>query len=107
MMTNNDFGKTIVQLRKEKGLTQIQLAEQLNVTDKAISRWETGKNFPDIEIFEDLSKILDISISELLEGKRIEKEKLFDVSEEHIVKQIKKNRKSKKVFNEYIECIYK
>lgn len=97
-MNTYDFGKFLSQLRKEKGLTQIQLAEQLNVTDKAISRWETGKNFPDIEIFEDLSKILDISISELLEGKRIEKDKLFDVSEEHIVKQIKKNRKSKKVY---------
>lgn len=104
-MNTYDFGKFLSQLRKEKGLTQIQLAEQLNVTDKAISRWETGKNFPDIEIFEDLSKILDISISELLEGKRIEKEKLFDVSEEHIVKQIKKNRKSKKLYMIIISVI--
>lgn len=104
-MNTYDFGKFLSQLRKEKGLTQIQLAEQLNVTDKAISRWETGKNFPDIEIFEDLSKILDISISELLEGKRIEKEKLFDVSEEHIVKQIKKNKKAKKVYMIIISVI--
>ena len=104
-MNTYDFGKFLSQLRKEKGLTQIQLAEQLNVTDKAISRWETGKNFPDIEIFEDLSKILDISISELLEGKRLEKEKLFDVSEEHIVKQIKKNRKSKKLYMIIISVI--
>ena len=104
-MNTYDFGKFLSQLRKEKGLTQIQLAEQLNVTDKAISRWETGKNFPDIEIFEDLSKILDISISELLEGKRIEKDKLFDVSEEHVVKQIKKNRKSKKIYMIIISVI--
>ena len=47
-----------------------------------------------VEIFEDLSKVLDVSISELLEGKRIEKENLFTVSEEHIVTQIKKNRKN-------------
>ena len=97
-MNTHDFGKFLCQLRKEKGLTQIQLAEKLHVTDKAISRWETGKNFPDIEIFEDLSKALDISISELLEGKRIEKEKLFVVSEENVVKQIKKNKKSKKKY---------
>lgn len=97
-MNTYDFGKFLSQLRKEKNLTQVQLAEKLHVTDKAISRWETGKNFPDIEIFEDLSKILDVSVSELLVGKRIEKEKLFDVSEEHIVTQIKKNKKSKKKY---------
>ena len=93
-MNTHEFGKFLSQLRKEKGLTQLQLAEKLNVTDKAISRWETGKNYPDIEIFEDLSKILDISISELLEGKRIEKENLLSVSQEHVVEQIKKNKKS-------------
>ncbi len=97
-MNTYEFGKFLAQLRKEKGLTQIQLAEKLNVTDKAVSRWETGKNYPDIEIFRELADILDISISELLEGKRIEKEKLFTVSEEHIVKQIQKNKKSKKKY---------
>lgn len=97
-MNTYEFGKFLAQLRKEKGLTQMQLAEQLSVTDKAISRWETGKNYPDIEIFEELSSVLDVSISELLEGKRIEKEKLFTVSEEHIVKQIKNNKKNNKKY---------
>ena len=97
-MNTYEFGKFLAQLRKEKGLTQIQLAEQLNVTDKAISRWETGKNYPDIEIFEDLSNVFDVSISELLEGKRIEKENLFSVSEGQIVKQIKNNKKSNKKY---------
>lgn len=97
-MNTQDFGKFISELRKEKGMTQLQLAEKLNVTDKAVSRWETGKNFPDIEIFEDLSKILEVSVSELLEGKRIEKEELITVSEEHIVKQIKKNKKHRKIY---------
>ncbi len=95
-VNNLEFGKFLAQLRKEKGLTQVQLAEKLNVTDKAISRWETGKNYPDIELFKDLSNILDVSVSELLEGKRIEKEKLFTVSEEHIVEQIRSSKKSNK-----------
>lgn len=103
-MNTHDFGQFLYQLRKEKGLTQIQLAEKLNVTDKAVSRWETGKNYPDIELFEDLSNILDVSVSELLEGKRVEKEKLFEVSEEQIVNQIKKRKKSDKKYRVII-CI--
>ncbi len=103
-MNTYEFGKFLSQLRKEKGLTQLQLAEKLNVTDKAISRWETGKNYPDIEIFEDLSKILDVSVSELLEGKRIEHENLLSVSQEHVVEQIKKNKKSGKHYR-IIICI--
>ena len=103
-MNTRDFGQFLYQLRKEKGLTQIQLAEKLNVTDKAISRWETGKNYPDIELFEDLSNILDVSVSELLEGKRVEKEKLFEVSEEQIVNQIKKRKKSNKKYRVII-CV--
>ena len=103
-MNTHDFGRFLYQLRKEKGLTQIQLAEKLNVTDKAISRWETGKNYPDIELFEDLANILDVSVSELLEGKRVEKEKLFEVSEEQIVNQIKKKKKSDKKYR-LIICI--
>ena len=97
-MNTQDFGRFISELRKEKGMTQLQLAEKLNVTDKAVSRWETGKNFPDIEIFEDLSKILEVSVSELLEGKRIEKEELITISQEQVVTQIKKNKKNKKVY---------
>ena len=104
-MNTQDFGKFIAELRKEKGMTQLQLAEKLNVTDKAVSRWETGKNFPDIEIFEDLSKILEVSISELLEGKRIKKEELISISEEHIVKQIKKNKKHKKIYSVIIALV--
>ncbi len=97
-MNTKEFGKFLTELRKEKGYTQIQLAEMLNVTDKAISRWETGKNYPDIEMFQNLSNVLGISISELLEGKRIAKEQLFKKSEEQVVKQIKKNKKMAKKF---------
>ena len=60
----------ITELRKEKGMTQKQLAEALNVTDKAVSKWERGLSFPDISMLEPLSELLDISIMELLAGER-------------------------------------
>lgn len=71
-MNNQDFGKFINSLRKEKHLTQKELAERLGVTDKAVSCWENGKNYPDIEILEILGKELDVSISELIACKKIE-----------------------------------
>ena len=96
-VTTNDFGKFLAQLRKEKGLTQVELAERLNVSDKAVSRWETGKNYPDISLFQSISNVLDISISELLEGKRVNAEELVSVSEGHTIHQMKQNKKLKRV----------
>lgn len=61
-------GKTIKELREKRKLTQKELAENINVSDKTISKWETGKGLPDIGIMEELSKALGISIGELLTG---------------------------------------
>ncbi len=60
--------------RKEKGLTQQELAEKLNVTEKAISRWETGRGTPDISLLVPLAEQLDVSVSEILNGKEDKKE---------------------------------
>ncbi len=60
--------------RKEKGLTQEELAQKINVTEKAISRWETGRGTPDISLLVPLAEELDISVSELLKGKEDKKE---------------------------------
>ena len=68
MSDNNIFGDTIVLLRKEKGLTQKELADKLGVTDKAVSRWETGKNYPDIEVLKKLADVLEVSVDDLLQG---------------------------------------
>ena len=70
-MNTEKTGSFIAELRKEKGLTQAQLAEQLHVSDKAVSRWETGRGFPDIGSLEDLSEKLEVSVAELLKGERI------------------------------------
>lgn len=104
-MNTVDFGKFVTELRKEKGFTQKQLAEMLDVTDKAVSRWETGKNYPDIEMFERLSAVFGVTVSELLEGKRIPKENLNHVSEVQVIEQIKNNKRSKKRYRIIIAVV--
>lgn len=61
-------GKTIRELREKRNLTQKELAEKIHVSDKAVSKWETGKGLPDIGIVEELAKALGVSIGELLTG---------------------------------------
>ena len=74
MANSKATGTFIAECRKEKGLTQKALGEKLNVTDRAVSKWETGRSFPDVAILEDLCQELGISVSELLAGKKIEAE---------------------------------
>lgn len=69
-MDNSKTGALIKELRKEKGLTQSQLAERLHITDRAVSKWERGLCAPDIALLEPLSAILGVSVVELLEGNR-------------------------------------
>ena len=71
-MDKNITGRFIAELRKQKGFTQKELAEKLIVTDKAISRWETGKGLPDTSLLKPLGDVLGVSITELLSGKKIE-----------------------------------
>ncbi len=66
------IGKFICSTRKQQGMTQEQLGEHLGVTNKTVSRWETGKYMPDVDKLQDLSVILGISINELLAGERID-----------------------------------
>lgn len=75
-MDNMQFGAFVAQLRKEKGLTQKELADLLNVTDKAVSKWETGKGFPDVKLLEPLARALGVSLVELMQGRRQEAETL-------------------------------
>lgn len=71
-MDQGKIGRFISTMRKGQGLTQEQLGEMLGVTNKTISRWETGKYMPDIDKLQALSEILGVSINELLSGERIE-----------------------------------
>lgn len=69
-MDNLKFGSFIAELRKEKNMTQKELADRLHVTDKAVSKWETGKGFPDLKLMEPLAEELGVSLVELLQGRR-------------------------------------
>ena len=80
-INNEEFGQFLTKLRKEKGLTQKQLAEQLYLSDKAVSKWERGLSLPDISLLMPLAKILGVTTTELLSGKKIESDTPFTVQE--------------------------
>lgn len=84
-------GQLIAARRRELGLSQTELAEKLHVTDKAISRWETGRGMPAVDSLEPLAEVLDLSVSELLSGKRLTPEELPKAAGGQIVESMKQN----------------
>lgn len=86
-MDNIRFGAFVAQLRKEQGLTQKELADRLNVTDKAVSKWETGKGFPDVKLLEPLAQALGISLVELIRGEKDPRDSLTAAEAEAVVSQ--------------------
>ena len=71
-MDNIKIGKFISEIRKERGLTQEEFASAIGVSQKTVSRWETGRNMPDYSILSSICDTLEISITELLNGKKID-----------------------------------
>lgn len=93
------IGRFIAESRKKVKLTQIQLAEKLGITDKAISKWETGKSMPDTAIMLQLCDILEISVNELLSGEKISMENTNQKNEQLLLDMSKElERKSKTVW---------
>ena len=91
-MDQQQIGSFIRQCREAGGLTQQQLADKLGVTNKAVSKWETGKSMPDVALFEPLCRELEISLSELLAGRRIEEEERGAVAEQLLAESISSNK---------------
>ena len=85
-MNQEKIGKFIFELRKEKSITQRELADKLGVTDRAISHWENGRRLPDYSLLKDISNELDISINELLAGERLTEKDLKQKADENIIK---------------------
>ena len=84
-------GKFIVQCRHEKNLTQKELGDRLNVTDRAVSKWENGRSFPDVNLIEEICRELDIEVSELLAGKKIEPEHYKEETEKMLMGTVREN----------------
>ncbi len=81
-------GQFIAQIRKEKEMTQRQLAEELFISDKTVSKWETGKGMPEVSLMLPLCEVLGISVNELLCGERLSEENYRERAEENIVNLI-------------------
>lgn len=79
------IGKFIAFCRKSQSLTQAQLAEKLDITDRAISKWETGKSMPDSSIMLKLCDILKITVNELLKGERVDMKEYYKAAEENLL----------------------
>ena len=84
MLDQEKTGKYIAEKRKQLGMTQKQLAEQVGITDKAVSKWERGKSIPDSAVMEELCEVLNISINEFFSGEDIREEDYSDKAEENI-----------------------
>lgn len=114
------IGKFISENRKLKELTQEKLAEKLNVSKNAVSKWERGLNLPDVSIMQDLCATLDISLNELFAGEKISEENYKEVAEQNLMEALensafsikektafyKKKWKKENLFRIILMCIF-
>ena len=100
-----DTGKEISAARTAKGLTQKQLAKKLGVTDKAVSKWERGLNYPDITLLKPISEMLEISVVKLLCAEEEPAEKVLDIINEMSVYE-KKTEKTALLFRSIVSVIF-
>ena len=87
-MNQEKIGKFIASCRKQKNITQQELAEKLGVSDRTIGNWENGRNMPDLSLFKPLCKELDISLNDFLSGERVTEKEYQEKLEENIVKTL-------------------
>ena len=101
-MNQDKIGKFISECRKNKRMTQSDLAEKLGVTDKSVGNWENGRNMPDLALFKPLCEELGITINELMSGEKISKDKYQEKFEENIVNTIDYSTKRIKKYSHVI-----
>lgn len=95
-MNQEKIGKFIAACRKEQGFTQAFLAEKLGITDRAVSKWETGRSMPDVSIMLRLCGELNITVNELLTGDHIAVDNYKEKAEENLIELQKKRARAQK-----------
>jgi len=90
------IGRFIAERRKEQKLTQMQLAEKLGITDRAVSKWETGKSLPDVSIMLELCGLLKITVNDLLSGEVVSMNNYNEKSEKNLLEMIKQKEQADK-----------
>lgn len=95
-MEKKKIGNFISEMRKQEKMTQKELAERLNVTDKAISRWETGKGIPDIVSLQELSSCFKVSINEILCGEKVADTDIRNTADQIMIGVLKKEKKTRR-----------
>lgn len=95
-MDQAKIGKFIAECRKKQGITQIQLAEQLGITDRAVSKWETGRSLPDSAIMLDLCRILEITVNDLLSGEVVIMENYNKEMENKLLEMVRQKESADK-----------
>ncbi|MCR4867080.1 MAG: helix-turn-helix domain-containing protein [Lachnospiraceae bacterium] len=93
-MDQEKIGKFIAACRKEKGFTQASLAEKLGITDRAVSKWETGKSLPDASIMMELCELIGTNVNELLTGERIALDEYTKKAEQSLIEMQAKAEKA-------------
>lgn len=89
-------GKFIKANRKEKNLTQREVAEKLSISEKTVSKWETGNGLPEVSLMLPLCELLGISVNELLSGERLDEKQYYNKAEENIMDLLKEKAEAKK-----------
>ena len=89
-------GQFIKAMRKEKNFTQREIAERLNISEKTVSKWETGNGLPEVSLMLPLCELLGISVNELLSGERLDEKRYFEKAEQNIMSLIEEKAEAKK-----------
>lgn len=99
------IGQFIKALRKEKSLTQREVAKKLNISEKTVSKWETGNGLPEVALMMPLCELLAINVNELLSGERLDEKRYFTKAEENMMSLVREREEAKKkIMLEAIVC---